>query len=252
MALENVSSTPSQTIVEPALAPAPVWRIVLACGASAAVLAGLFGEFAYAVIKPELVKTTVLLQTFMEVTVETDKAATVRNIIVSAAIFGGALGLAMGLAGGLAARSTTRGVIVGLIAAAITALSGAAVARALLPLFFRRLVPDPNDLMTPILVHGGIWATLGAASAVAFAIGFKASWRECIYIVVNASVAAFSASFLYHMAAEGIYSSSDAIAPIPAAPTARLLAAAFVTLLTAIGVASGVAAGSRSPAGANA
>src|SRR5262249_1954505 len=154
----------------------------------AAVLASLLGELAYSVIKPELVKTTVLLQTFMEVTVETDKAATIRNIIASAAIFGGVLGLAMGLAGGLTARSITRGVIVGLIAAPITAALAAAVARALLPFLFRRMVPDPNDLMTPILVHGGIWAAVGAAGAMAFAIAFNATWRASIYIIVNASV----------------------------------------------------------------
>ena len=72
----------------------------------------------------------------------------------------------------------------------------------------------------------------------AFAIGIKAR-RDFFYIVVNACVAAFSASFLYHMAAEGLFPAARSSEPIALSPLARLFAVSFVTMLVAIGVASG-------------
>src|SRR5262249_16129140 len=138
------------------------------------------------------------------------------------------------------------GLLVGISAAIVGALIGAGVARVVLPFFYRRLAPDPNDVMTPILIHGGIWTALGAVSAMAFAIGIKAR-RDFFYIIVNASVAAFSASFLYHTAAEGLFPTANSSEPIATSVAARLLAAATVTTLVAVGAASGATIRSLSP-----
>jgi hypothetical protein len=175
---------------------------------------------------------------FIQPTLTTQNAADVKNAMLTIALLGGVMGLTMGFAGGLARGSIVRGLIVGSVAAAICALVCAGVAKVMLPLFYRQLAPDPNDVMTPILVHGGIWCAVGAASATAFAIGIKAR-RDFFYIVVNACVAAFSASFLYHMAAESLVPDARPSEPIAISPLARLLAVVVVTMLVAVGAASG-------------
>jgi hypothetical protein len=157
------------------------------------------------------------------------------------------MAFAMGFAGGLVSRSIIRGLVVGISAATTCVLVGAGVARLVLPFYYRHLAPDPNDLMTPILIHGVIWAALAAVSAIGFAIAIKAR-RDFFYIVVNACVAAFSASFLYHTAAEGVFPAANSAEPIANSAAARLLAAVFVTMLVAVGAASGATIRTTSPA----
>ena len=236
--MEDLSSSAVQSIAENALPPRPVWRIALACAAAAALVSWVAGEFTYTAFKPKMVETVQLSGVIFQPTLTTQNVADFKNALLTFGVLGGVLGFAMGFAGGLARGSTTRGLVVGSMAAVICALVAAGAARAMLPFFYRRLAPDPNDVMTPILGHGGIWCAIGAASAVAFAIGIKAR-RDAFYIVVNACVAAFSASFLYHMAAESLFPAARSSEPLAISSSARLLAIAFVTLLVAVGVASG-------------
>jgi hypothetical protein len=246
-ALEDLASSAFHPGTENAVPPRPVWRIALACGATAGVISWIAGELAQGAFKPELVEQVMLMGTIVQPTLITQNVADFKNAILSFALLGGVMALAMGFAGGLAARSMIRGAVVGLSGAAIGALIGAGVTRVVLPVFYRRLAPDPNDVMTPILIHGAIWTALGAVSAIAFAIGIKAR-REFFYIVVNACVAAFSASFLYHTAAEGLFPAANSSEPIATAPAARLLAAGMVTMLVAVGAASGATIRTLSPA----
>jgi hypothetical protein len=236
--VETVATSAPQSITVNESPSRPLWRIVLICGAVAGVLSWIAGELSQGVFKAELVKQVLLTGTFDLPTLLTQNVADFKNAMLATALLGGIMGFMMGLAGGVAVGSKVRGLVVGLIAAVACGLIGAGAARGLLPHFYKRLAPDPNDLMTPILIHGGIWAALGAASAAAFAIGIKAR-REFFYIVVNATIAAFSASFLYHTAAEGLFPDAASSEPIAKFSSARLLAAAFVTMAAAVGAASG-------------
>ena len=214
--LENLASSATHPSVELEATTRPVWRFALICGATAGIISWIAVEFTKGAYKPELVKQVVISGTFIQPTLVTQSVADTKNAILSFALLGGVMAFAMGLAGGLAARSIVRGLVVGLIGATIGALVGAGVTRLVLPFFYRRLAPDPNDVMTPILIHGGIWTAIGAVSAIAFAIGIKAR-RDFFYIVVNACVAAFSASFLYHTAAEGLFPTANSSEPIASA-----------------------------------
>jgi hypothetical protein len=246
-ALEELASSALRPSTENAVTPSPVWRITLACGGTAGIISWALGELAQGAFKPVLVKQVMLTGTFIQPTLITENVADFKNAMLAFALLGGAMALAMGIAGGLGARSIVRGLTVGSIGATIGALVGAGVSRLVLPIFYRRLSPDPNDVMTPILVHGAIWTALGAVSAISFAIGIKAR-RDFFYIVVNACVAAFSASFLYHMAAEGLFPAANSSEPIANSAAARLLAAVFVTMLVAVGAASGATIRTQSSA----
>jgi hypothetical protein len=245
--LEDLVSSALHSSADDAAPPRPIWRIALACGAGAGIVAWTAGELTHGAFKPELVKQVTIAGTFIQPSLVTQNAADFKNAILAFSILGGVMALAMGIAGGLAARSIIRGLIVGSSGAVIGVLVAVGVTKLALPAFYRRLAPDPNDVMTPMLVHGAIWTALGAVGAIAFAIGIKAR-REYFYIIVNSCVAAFSASFLYHTAAEGLFPAANSSEPIASAASARLLAAVFVTMLVAVGAASGATIRTPAPA----
>jgi hypothetical protein len=246
-ALEDLVLSAPHSSAEDAAPLRPIWRIALACGAAAGVVGWTAGELTHGAFKPELVKQVTISGTFIQPSLVTQSAADFKNAMLAFAILGGVMVLAMGLAGGLAARSVIRGLVVGLSGAIIGALVGAGVTKVALTLFYRRLAPDPNDVMTPILAHGAIWTALAAVTAIAFAIAIKAR-RDLFYIVVNSCVAAFSASFLYHTAAEGLFPAANSSEPIASSAAARLLAAVFLTMLVAVGAASGATIRTPAPA----
>jgi hypothetical protein len=169
------------------------------------------------------------------------------NATLAFAILGGVTGLMLGLAGGLAGRSRARGVIVGLASLAAGTIVGALASFALIPLFFRGLVPDLNDLLTPILIHGGIWMAIGALGGLAFAIGMGRG-RHVPVAVGAACVGAFVASVLFHLLSEGLFADSSSTAPLAKSALARLLAMLLVTVLVAVGAARGTLGRDTRPA----
>jgi hypothetical protein len=169
---------------------------------------------------------------------ESQIAADSANATLAFAILGGVTGLMMGFAGGLAGRSPVRGLIVGLASMAAGAVVGASASLALLPFFFRRLVPDLNDLLTPMLIHGGIWMAIGALGGLAFAIGMGRG-RHLPIAIGAACVGAFLASVLFHLLSESLFLDSDSTEPLAKSAIARLLAMLLATVLIAAGAARG-------------
>jgi len=164
--------------------------------------------------------------------------ANLQNAALVLTILGCVTGVAMGFAGGLAGRSPWRGVIIGLGALAVGGLVSALSSWALLPLFYRRIVPDPNDLLSPILIHGGIWMAIGAVGGLAFAIGMGC--RRCLATAIGgACLGAILATVLFHLIGAGLFSDSGSTEPIASQALVRLLAMLLVTVLVAIGAARG-------------
>jgi hypothetical protein len=178
-------------------------------------------------------------QTSMQPTFESQTAANKKNAILAHAIYGCALGLMMGLAGGLAARSLQRGVFVGLGAQAAGAVIGVIAATVVLPLFYRHNVPDPNDLLSPILLHGAMWAAIGGLAAAAFACAAGRPLRLIPLAVGDACVAAFLASVVYHLLSAEVFPESKSIDPVADWPIVRLLALSLLAGCIAMGAARG-------------
>jgi hypothetical protein len=214
------------------------WTIVLAAGVVAALLAWLAGELAHQYFRPRKYSSQVMGVTSMQPSRESQKAAELANATLASAVLGAVTALTMGLAGGLAGRAPGRGAIVGLGAAALGAFAGAAASWALIPVFFRQLVPDWNDLLTPILIHGGIWAPIGAVGGLAFAAGMGI-WRRVLAAVLAGCVSAFAASFVFHVLTGILFPHSSALEAVVGSPAIRVIAISLVTILTAIGAAQG-------------
>jgi hypothetical protein len=216
-----------------------VWIIALAAGIAAGLVAGLAGELTHGYFRPRLYQVEVMgLGTTMQPSRESLFAADLYNATLTFAVLGCATGLAMGFAGGLAGGSPARGVVVGLAAQAAGALVGALASLALVPLFFRRLVPDVNDLLTPILIHGGIWMAIGVVGGLAFAIGLNFR-RHLANALGAACIGAFLAAVLYHLLSGSLFPDSGSTAPLAGSSVVRLLAMFLVTVLVAIGAVRG-------------
>ena len=239
---EANSESTSGSLAPEVSSPRPqsqVWLIALSAGVVAGLIAWIGGEFAHNAFKPQLFKVEVIaIGTTSQPSRESLIAADIKNATLTFAILGCVTGLAMGLAGGMAGRSPGRGVLVGLAAQAAGSIVGALACLALLPLSFRGLVPDVNDLMTPILIHGGIWMGIGAVGGWAFAVGIR-SGLHVLNAVGAGCIGGFLASVFYHLLSGGLFPQVNSTEPVADSAVVRLLAMILVTVLVAVGAARG-------------
>jgi hypothetical protein len=105
-------------------------------------------------------------------------------------------------------------------------------------LFFHRVVPDPNDLVSPILIHAAIWMAIGAIGGGAFALGMRCGQRS-FHVIAGACLGAILATLVYHGLGEAFFPDSGSTAPVASSPWVRLLAVFLVTILSACGAARG-------------
>jgi hypothetical protein len=214
------------------------WAFALAIGLAAGVVAWIAGELTHGYFRPRLHEVTVLGMTYMQPSRESRTAADLANSTLVAAILGGVVGLTMGFAGGLAGRSHARGAIVGMAGFVGGSLAGALTSVALVPLFFRRLVPDQDDLLTPIFVHGGIWAAIGALGALAFSFGMVRR-QNLLSTVLVASCCGFVASVVYHFLGDSLFLDSRPMDAIAGSSSLRFLSMVLPATFIIAGAAGG-------------
>jgi hypothetical protein len=212
--------------------------IALTAGVAAGLLAWLIVELTHEFFRPRLYPVSSMGITSLQPSPESQRAADTMNAMLAFAIMGGMTGLFMGLAGGLAGRSPARGVVAGLCGIVFGAASAVPASLAFLPFFYRSLVPDANDLLTPILIHGGIWMAIGAVGGLAFSVGMSRG-RHLLNAAGAACFAAFVASVFYHLLGGFLVLDSSAAEPLANSALLRLLAMLFVTVLVAVGAARG-------------
>jgi len=224
-----------------------IWAFALAAGIATGIAAWLAGELAHDFFRPRLYEIQALGLKAMKPSRESLSAANLANGTLVDVLLGGMIGLIFGYAGGLACRSPWRGIKVGipcLLAGALIAAVGSIV---LIPLLSRGPIPDTNDLLTPILIHGGIWMAIGAVGGTAFAWGMNL--RRQIPIAAGAAcVGGFLASVLYHLIDAGCFPDSDPTEPISHSSLVRFLSMALPALFIAVGAARGSLGRERGPA----
>lgn len=219
--------------------PRRIWGFALAAGVTVGIVSGLLGELALGAFKPRLIKVQILLQEFIQPTTESQIAADVKNSTLSIVLLGFIAAFGLGLAGGLASRSPTRGVLAGLATGSLGAMTGFLAAWRLLPLFHRQIVPDPNDLYTPMLLHGVMWASVGAVAGAAFSIGLG-EVRRLPKAILGASIGAVLATLVFHAIGESLFPEAGFTQMVAESPYVRLLARFLFGVLIAAGAARGV------------
>jgi hypothetical protein len=216
-----------------------VWTIVLSTAVVAGLISWLGGEAAYGLFKPRLFVVHLLDgSTSLQPSIPSLRAADVKNTALALGILGAVTALAMSFAGGLVTGSPARGVMVGLGTLAVGALVSVLATFALFPLLHRQPVPDPNDMLTPVLVQAGIWMIVGAMAGISFAIGMRRD-RHLAAATVAACLAALLATVVYHLLIGGLLTDLGPTMLIPGTSGLRLIAVLTATILIAAGAARG-------------
>ncbi len=209
----SIGSAPLRRIIGSALGW--IWGIALTAGVVAGLISWVGGEIAQNTYQPRRFPTVVPGGAIeMRPTASSTNVAEFKNGILIFAILGGITGLSMGLSGGLVGQSPYRGMVVGLGALVSGMLVGALISLALLRFFYRSYVADPNDLLSPILIHGGIWMAIGAVGGFAFALGMG-RWRR-IPAAIDGAVGGFFASILFQTLTASFFPDAESLGPSPA------------------------------------
>jgi hypothetical protein len=212
---------------------------VLLAGIAAGLVSWIAGEETYNLFRPRLFRVEILGgMVSMQPSPDSQKAADLQNGALAFAILGGVTGLAMGLAGGHVARSVSRAFLVGLGAQALGTAVGAITSWYVLPLLYQQRVPDPNDLLTPILVHGAIWGAIGAVGGLALSLGMG---HESHPIVATGAgcLGAILAAVLYQVLSGTLFPDARITDLVAVAPLDRLLTMLLVPVSVAIAATRG-------------
>lgn len=225
----------------PRVSPGLFHAIALACGLAAGLLAWAAGEAAYGAFKAKLFRQQQLLQVVIESTNASENEAEYKNATLAYALLGAATGLLLGFGGGLAARAPARGAAVGIAAALLGSMLGAGTSQGLLPLFFRNHVPDPNDLATPLLIHGGIWGSIGLVGGAAFAVGLGARPPQVLRAAIGGGLGAVLGTVLFHVLGGALFGEDSGVtSPLADESLARLLGRLLIPLLAAVGASRAI------------
>lgn len=218
--------------------PSPVRCPILtatAAALAAALLAWLIGETGPVWAKPREVPQLVLGRPITATTTQSEQAAVVVNAVRQYALTGVLLGLALGATGGLSRRAA-----IGAAVGALVAGSAAAIASwAAVPLFYRHRYAFADEIIPSFLVHGTIWALVGAAAGLGLAIVRGGTGLKAIQAVIGAALGALVGTAAYEIVSAVLFSSADGGEPVPGSSATRLVS----RLLVALGLALGAAAG---------
>ncbi len=215
-----------------------VWAIALMVGIAAGFVSWGAGELARGFFRPRLSRVELMGMTSLQPTLESQHNADLKNTALAFGILGCVTCLAMGLAGGLAGRSPGRGLMVGVGIQAVGVSIAVFATYALIPRLLRDVTPDPNDLITPMLIHGGIWVPIAAVAGLGFAIGVGN--RRLLSAMGGACLGGLLATILYHILSAMLYPQLGSTEAVSSAWVLRLLASLLIAVLAAAGAAWGM------------
>jgi hypothetical protein len=160
----------------------------------------------------------------------------------SAAIYGllgGGVGLALGLAGGWSrgpGRSRWSLAALGLVAGAA---AGALLPLVLVPIHSRQYDPDTEDLIFPMLIHGGMWGAVGLAAGFVHGLA-RGGIQPAIKAALGGLLGAGLAAAAYEVIGAVAFPLDQTANPFAKQWMPRLLSFVLVALLVAIGAATGL------------
>jgi hypothetical protein len=196
------------------------------------------GEATHNYFTPALTLQEIQGNKLMRPTPESTIAAITKNGVMAAAELGTLMGVALGLAGGLSRRSLAgawKGALVGL---ALGATLGTVASLAFVPLYFfaqRVAATAEPDLSVAMLLHAGIWMSLGAAAGMAFALGLGDP-RRIGRAVLGGLLGAFVGTLLYDVIGAAFFPLDGTADPIAQTWYTRSIARMLVPLFSALAI----------------
>ncbi len=174
--------------------------------------------------------------TLMQATTPSTNATNAKNATLTFVILGTILGLFLGAAGGILRAAPLRAVLAGFAGIILGGLSAGLASWPLLGIYYRQHVPDPNDLLFPLLVLGGIWSVIGAAGGLAFCLGGGGS-RHLLNAASSAFLGVLLATVVYEVIGITVFPDSHPTDPLTLSSPLRMLARVLVCTSAAVGAA---------------
>ncbi|CAN5794577.1 hypothetical protein BH23PLA1_BH23PLA1_12330 [soil metagenome] len=164
---------------------------------------------------------------------------------------GAALGLLLSLAGGLARRTPQwpRLITIAGLGLVVGGVIGVVASMLIVPLHLAAIDSANNqnndDMISPLLAQGAIWALLGIVGGVFFGLALGGSRRQVFRALEGGLLGAVVAAFVYEFGGGVLLTSSETHLPIASQWTGRMMAAFVLPMFVALGIA--LAAPQRKP-----
>jgi hypothetical protein len=222
---------------------ARVYALALAAGAVGGVVAWLGGEAVHGSFAAPLFDSFNPRSREMGGLV---RSGTIREGLLCFGMLGAALGLALGLAGGFARRSAGAALGAGGLGLALAAAAGACATAGLVPFYLAHVNRDAEDLLLPLLTHGGIWAPIGAAAGLAYGVGMRGR-HGALAALLGGLFGALIGTLVFEVIAPFAFPLAKTSEPISMTWGSRLLARLAIALFTAAGASLATQAGISKP-----
>ena len=221
---------------------ARAWGLALLTGLTAGITAWLIGEAIHGRFgPPEFVNIAnssggTLGGPEIEKLSLAQRAAQTFEATLAFASLGSVLGLALGLAGGVARGSTRSALKAAIVGSLLGGAAGAALTKVMLPVYFRILDPDTNDLIVGIMIQVVISSAIGAVGGVAFGIGLG-DRNRFVRAVIGGVLGTVAGALVFEMVGAIAFPLDKITNPISMTWGTRLFARLAVTTLACAGVA---------------
>jgi len=219
---------------EATLKPARMWVLALGAGIVAGLVAWKGGESFVDRFEPETHMVSAAGSMMRQPIPASVIATDVKNSAIAFSIFGGVLGLCLGLAGGLSRAKVGAAIVAGIIGLALGACAGLGMSYAMVPIFHREIDLMMKSLTAPMLYHGAIWGTIGAACGLAFGIGAGGLGRA-LRCLVGGLLGGILGAVVFDMVGAVVFALDRTFQPISTSEYSRLLARVAVSLCIAVG-----------------
>jgi hypothetical protein len=174
---------------------------------------------------------------------EARNQAEMKNTALAMGVLGGVTGLLLGLAGGMSRGAIRLAVIAGTAGLLLGITSAVAVSLMIVPMFFRSISLVPNPTL-PLLVHSGIYASIGGAGGLSFGFG-RRGLTGALRGLLAGTTGAILGSIVYNMLHTTAFPLESDYSPLPGKGVSRMIAHICVNLLFVICVVIAVQAPSK-------
>jgi hypothetical protein len=152
------------------------------------------------------------------------------------AVFGGLLALFLGWVGGWARGSVRAALVAGLVGAGAGAAAGALAPYLVLPAYARYRQMYGGDLAASLVLHGTLWAGIGAAGGLALGLGMGGRLRTW-HAALGGLFGAIGGALLFDLLGALFFPLDETGLPMSSSTRTRLLARLTVAVVAAAAAA---------------
>lgn len=219
---------------------AKAWVAIIAAGIASGFFVWELGEWALHSFAPTYKLTSAKIFDRRKSTAEIGRQRRhyqTQVAIITYGALGAALGLALGLAGGSSRGLYFRGLNAGLAGLSVGAVSTAAVAKFVVPYYYRAFDTSidklSHEILLPFSIHAAIWICAGIAGGGSLGLGLG-SWSVAFRGALGGGLGALLGTVIYEVVGALLFTMAGTAQPLAEQWEPRMIALVSVATLTSI------------------